>query len=198
MSKKSDIITTEFSAFDFVDLGDRDYIGARLLYFCGKSLSRLSAYHAQQAIEKYLKALAVQETGSYLKTHPLVESANFIKEFFPQLVEDHFLDSLRELDTPEQIARYGPFSNFDPLSKKIEGKFETKDVFVWGGDHIKKLDEVVNKIRSLVNFEGNLDRDSLQAIYEGSSKHQIILEWKLPNLSIQDILITDNDFYRKV
>ena len=43
------LVKTEFSALDFVDLADKDYITARLLTFAGKPLWRVAAYHSHQA-----------------------------------------------------------------------------------------------------------------------------------------------------
>lgn len=189
------IIKTEFSALDFVDLADRDYIGARLLTFAGKPLWRLAAYHSHQAIEKYLKSLLVQAEGGYLETHKLIELAERASKYFSILKKQEYVKTLKLFDEPEQVTRYGPFANFDPLSKVEPGKFQTKDVFVWSDVFIKDLDKAVFIIRGQVDFISQENRDGLRAILEGNVKNKILAGWKLPRINMVDILISHNDFF---
>ena len=189
------VIKTEFSALNFVDLADRDYIAARLLTFTGEPLWRMAAYHSHQAIEKYLKSLLVQEEQSYVETHKLIELSELAGKHFSDLREKDYTKSLELFDQPEQIIRYGPFANFDPLSKVEPGKFQTKDVFAWSDIFIKDLDKTVFITRGQVDFTSQENRDGLKAILEGNMGNKILAGWKLPGISVVDILTSHNDFF---
>ena len=71
MSKKVTFIKTDKPHPVFSLEADRDYIIARLVNFTGAAFSSRAGYYSQQAIEKYLKAFLVQESGEYPKEHDL-------------------------------------------------------------------------------------------------------------------------------
>lgn len=191
------LITTEFSAFDFVDLADKDYVAARLLTFAGKPLWRLASYHSHQAIEKYLKSLLVQEEGGYLETHELAKLAKHVGQHFAGLDNKKYLKSLEKFDEPEQVTRYGPFANYDPLSKIEHDKFQTKGVFVWSDIFIKELDQIVFEARGLIDYSSQQKRDGLKAILDENKEHILVAGWKLPGISALDILTSHNDYFKK-
>ena len=191
------LVKTEFSALDFVDLADKDYITARLLTFAGKPLWRVAAYHSHQAIEKYLKSLLIQAEGGYLETHKLSEIAQRVGKHFSKLDNKDYFKLIEKFDEAEQVARYGLFANYDPLSKTEHGKFQTKDVFVWSDILIKDLDKIVFIARELIDFGSQVSRDGLGVVLNGNEKYKSFAGWKLPGISVLDILISHNDYFKK-
>ena len=191
------LVKTEFSALDFVDLADKDYITARLLTFAGKPLWRVAAYHSHQAIEKYLKSLLIQAEGGYLETHKLSEIAQRVGKHFSKLDNKDYFKLIEKFDEAEQVARYGLFANYDPLSKTEHGKFQTNDVFVWSDILIKDLDKIVFIARELIDFGSQVSRDGLGVVLNGNEKYKSFAGWKLPGISVLDILISHNDYFKK-
>lgn len=195
--KKKKSKQNEFSYLEMVRLADKDYIGARLLTFSGKAMWPLAAFHSHQALEKYLKALLIQETGEFQQIHNLKKLRKLCEKINDLFKEEEVGVLLEELDLPEQVVRYGPFASYDPLSKEEKGKFKTKGVFAWTDLYIKDLDKLVFKIRNLIDFSGDEDRDSLKAVLKNNLQNDLVAEWKLPNISIKDVLTSDNDFFKQ-
>lgn len=196
MSKTTKIVKTSFLDLDFIDLADKDYITARLLTFAGKSLWRQAAYHSHQALEKYLKALLVKAEGAYLETHILDELVERVGTHYSDFNEK-YKKLIEKFDESEQVSRYGPFANFDPLSKVEPGKFQTKDVFVWNDIFIKDLDQAVFLARKMIDFSDKTGRDNLIEILKENKKHWLVAGWKLPGISILDVLTSHNDSFKK-
>lgn len=188
---------TDFPALEFVDLADQDYIAARLLTFSGKPLWRLAAYHSHQAIEKYLKSLIIQLTGGYLETHELIKLAKCACRYFSDLNNTDYVKSLEKFDEQEQVSRYGPFAKYDPLSKVERGQFQTKGVYVWSDNYILDLDRIVYETRRFVEYNSQHERDGLKAILNENKNHKLIVGWKLPHISILDILTSHNNYFKK-
>lgn len=155
-----------FSVFSLE--ADRDYLLARLINFSGYGFAPRAGYFGQQAIEKYFKALMVQEEKVYLKTHDLVELAKYCSKFDPFFADDKFLNKV-----------------------KI---FVTAGVYVWQDTNIKILDEIVNVLRKKLDFKAIGFSDSLESIAGGNSKDSLAGTWKLP-INLRDILISSNDYY---
>lgn len=187
---------TEFSPFDFIVLADKDYLTARLLTFAGKPMWRGAVYHSHQAIEKYLKALLVQDNASYLESHKLIELASLAGEKNSSIKNEEFMKLLEIFDQPEQITRYGPFANYDPSAVSIPGKYKTKDVFTWTDKNIIALDKAVYTARSLIDFDTNENADNLGVILQDKNTY-FVSGWKLPGISLKDILISHNDYFIK-
>jgi HEPN domain-containing protein len=68
-----------------------------------ENLTHLSAFHAQQAIEKSLKAIVEELELGFIKAHSLETLYNQVKHIFPSKIE---LDSLILLDQLYIDSRY--------------------------------------------------------------------------------------------
>ena len=78
---------------------------------------RLSLFHAQQAVEKWLKLLALISKIQFNKTHDLVLLLNIISEKHPELVLPNILDSCSALNFYGVEARYpGAVLDIDELN----------------------------------------------------------------------------------
>lgn len=181
-----------FSVFSLE--ADRDYLLARLVNFSGNGFASRTGYLGQQAIEKYLKALMVQEEKIYLKTHELIELAKFCSKYDPTFINSEFLKKITIFDDFREVGRYGGESTYDPHAQKKEG-FETAGVYTWQGTNIKILDEIVSKIRNKLDFKVVKYSDSLQAIIENNRKDVLLATWTLP-IALRKILIFQNDFFK--
>jgi len=187
-------ITTDkpFSVFSLE--ADRDYLLARLINFSGHAFAPRAGYFGQQAIEKYFKALIVQEKRVYLRTHDLIELSKYCSQFDSVFSTDEFLSKVKVFDDFREVGRYGGESTYDPHSKQ-EKDFTTAGVYVWQNIYIKILDEIVNIIRKKLDFKKINYSDSLNAIAEGNNKDFLACTWKLP-INLRDILISNNDYYK--
>lgn len=193
--KKINLIKTDKPFQLFTDQADEDYITARLLTFCGNTMWHIAAYHSHQAIEKYIKSYLVQEKQEYPDIHNLKilgELAGEINDFF----KNEEIKKLLELfDQFEQISRYGGFAKYDPLSNKTQN-YTIVGGFEWTDSNIKQLDKLVFNIRGLLDFSSKPTLDSLKAILNDDKQIKFVKNWKLPRISIKEVLISHNDFYR--
>lgn len=177
-------------------LADRDYIAARLLNFCGSAMYPQAAYHSQQCIEKYLKSLLLQIDEPFPKEHKLNQLRILVEKHYPNLFDKNSITLINEFDLPEQVSRYGSFANFDPMSKKVKGEFETKGVFVWQDTYIKDLDTLVYILRGAIDFSKDPQIDNIKLILDGDNKNILANGWKLKYFSIKDVLTSHNDHYK--
>ncbi|MDA1079429.1 MAG: HEPN domain-containing protein [bacterium] len=186
-------ITTDkpFSVFSLE--ADRDYILARLINFSGMGFAPRAGYFGQQAIEKYLKALMVSQDKHYLKEHDLTVLAKYCSKYDSKFKHHDFLKRIKIFDDFREVGRYGGESSYDPQSKK-EMNFTTAGAYVWMGQNIKILDELVSYIRTKLNFDEIGFSDSLTEISKDSRRDFLANEWKLP-IKLKDILTTDNSFF---
>jgi HEPN domain-containing protein len=69
------IVPTDMPFAVFSMEADRDYLLARMINFIGASFHARAGFFAQQACEKYMKALTVQARSEYSETHNLIELA---------------------------------------------------------------------------------------------------------------------------
>lgn len=182
--------------YSLILLADRDYLTARLLNFCGGTMYPQAAYHSQQSIEKYIKALLVQYTGKFPKGHNLNELRKECATFLRILNRKEVKNLITKFDELEQVSRYGPFSTFDPMAKKVVGQFETKGVFMWQNTYIKELDKLVYKLRGKVDFADNIKADNLLAVLSEDNSIKIVSDWRLKFPSLKDVLTFHNDYYK--
>ena len=80
-----------------------DDIAALDLLLCDEQLTNIAAFHAQQAVEKSLKALLEELDLGLVKTHSLVRLNALIRPHYT-IIED--LDMLDRLDAVYIEARY--------------------------------------------------------------------------------------------
>ena len=194
MSKKVTFIKTDKPHPVFSLEADRDYIIARLVNFTGAAFSSRAGYYSQQAIEKYLKAFLVQESGEYPKEHDLLKLVQFCSKLDQDFSEVGFLEKLKVFNLFIDIGRYGGEASYDPLSQKTK-EFQTAGVMAWSGSNIKILDELVFKIRLKLDFKKVGFTDSIRAILEDDISNYFVGTWKLP-IKLKDILSTGNDYFK--
>lgn len=173
---------------------DRDYLLTRLINFSGHGFASRAGYFGQQAIEKYFKALTVQEENAYLKTHDLIKLAKYSNKLDLTFSRVDFLGKIKIFDDFREVGRYGGESMYDPHSKQ-EKDFTTAGVYAWQDINIKILDEIVDIIRKKLVFKAVGFNDSLNAIANGDNKDFLASTWKLP-INLRDILVSNNDYYK--
>jgi HEPN domain-containing protein len=186
------VITTDkpFSVFSLE--ADRDYLLARLINFSGSGFASRAGYFGQQAIEKYFKALIVQEEKFYLKTHNLIELANYCSKYDSFFKDKDFIKKITIFDDFREVGRYGGESSHDPHAKKKKS-FTTAGAYVWFDTNIKILDEIVNMLRGKLDFKAIGFSDSLKAIAQNNKKDFLASTWKLP-INLKEILVSNNDY----
>ena len=97
---------------------DRDYLLARHINILGAGFHSRAGYMAQQACEKYMKAVTVQASGDYLQTHQLILLAEHCAKIDPYFAAASTIKALKVFDEFEQVGRYGAAANFDPKAQK--------------------------------------------------------------------------------
>lgn len=188
-------VLTDLSAFAFTSEADRDYLAARLLNFAGNPMWKPSAYHCQQALEKYLKALTVQKAGYYLgDTHKLKELASECESLGYDLRLKE--GELERFDDLEQVARYGAFAKFDPLSIKNKN-LTSKGVFVWTDSNVKDFDSLVFKIRNHIDFSKEPAQDGIGSLFNEKPLPGWLTGWRLPGISMRIVLVSVNDYWKE-
>ncbi len=103
-----------------------------------RRLFRMACYHAQQSVEKVLKALLADREVDFPRTHNLLDLNNAIKKLgHPALITDEaavFLNSIYRARYPSEAGLL-PFG--EPLEKDAEQALKTaKEV----SDRMKRID----------------------------------------------------------
>jgi HEPN domain-containing protein len=183
---------------------DHDYLLARMISFLGGGFHARAGYFAQQACEKYLKALSVQHDGMYLETHKLLELAAFGETRYPFLGHQAAKDDLARFDMFDQVGRYGGVAKYDPLSKGKQVADLKVDVgpgvliagaWIWTPRHLRYLDQVVVNMRRRLDFGKANFVDTLQAIMEDDQKSFFVATWRGP-IPLKEVLTRDNFYFR--
>jgi HEPN domain-containing protein len=191
-----------FSVFSME--ADHDYLLARMISFLGGGFHARAGYFAQQACEKYLKALSVQHDGTYVETHKLLELAAFCEPNYPFLSHQAAKDDLARFDMFDQVGRYGGAAKYDPLSqgKQVaDMKFETgpgimiAGAWIWTPRHLHYLDQVVVNMRRRLNFTKANFADAFKAIVENDQTSFFVATWRGP-IPLKDVLTRDNFYFR--
>ena len=196
MSKKLNIIKTDKPFWFFTDQADEDYISARLLSCCGNTLWHVAAYHSHQAVEKYIKSYLVQEKKEYPDTHNLKAIGKLAEELNAIFIEEKTKQQLELFDQFEQVSRYGGFAKYDPSSVRTQN-YTIVGGFAWTDSNIRQLDELVFNIRGLLDFSSKPTLDNLKSVLNEDSKIGFVSDWKLPTLSIKQVLTQDNQYFKR-
>lgn len=176
------------------------YFAARYLYFGGISLMNRAGFLAHSAIEQYLKAIIckydpTQAQNISKKLHHL----NRLLVEVHRLTKDNIFNSIiiketiEHFDVFDQVGRYGANAKFDPLSKS-EGEILTKGVSIMNHDDIKQLDYIISICRKFVTIK-TIHLDIVAQIKAKNSKSSIWLNWNLSEITPDDILKYDNNYY---
>lgn len=171
------LILTDFPFVVFSHEADIDYLLARWINFAGGGFYARAGFFAHQACEKYMKALTVQENGSYAETHKLLELAEQCKDFDPVFSKESTNDTLRQFDIFDQVGRYGASAKFDPMSQK-SGPIVTAGSYVWSAADLDRLDEFVYNTRSLLDYSKVSFVDTLPLIQAKDRKNILSGTWK--------------------
>jgi HEPN domain-containing protein len=199
------IIQTDMPFPVFSMEADTDYLLARLVNFLGSSFHSRAGFFAQQACEKYMKALSVQRDQSYAETHKLLDLAQICEPYGAFFSEAETKRILKQFDIFDQIGRYGGASNFDPLSKgqsvggvsiKVAPGVQVAGASIWTGKHISDLDAFVFQSRGFLDFEKARFGDSLNAILNNErSKSSHLAMWRFP-IPLRRILTARNAYFK--
>lgn len=82
----------------WLENANRDYDAAEHLLAEGDRFGEIAAFHCQQAVEKYLKALLVRYQVEFPKTHDIRKLLGWVATIHPDLAE-----SLRDADTLTEV-----------------------------------------------------------------------------------------------
>jgi HEPN domain-containing protein len=185
---------TDFPFAVFSHEADQDYLLARMINFLGGGFHSRAGFFAQQACEKYMKAVMVQETRAYIVTHKLLEIAAACATFNSYFAEADTIRILEKFDYFDQVGRYGAAANYDPLAQdKIEIK--TAGVMVWSDAHLGELDAFVFKARGLLDFTKSSFTDSLKAILGKDRRNVLLGTWKAKQ-PLRVVLTKENRYFR--
>ena len=69
--------------------------------------------------------------------------------------------------------------------------------FAWTDSNIRQLDELVFNIRGLLDFSSKPTLDNLKSVLNEDSKIGFVSDWKLPTLSIKQVLTQDNQYFKR-
>jgi len=216
--KKTDGLVDISRPPDLVGIADVDYLTARLLIHTGFIYPIL--FHSHQAIEKYLKAILIQEKIQYSNIHSLKKLINkvgnselFTKDEIKKLKKKcSMLDKQYETSRYGGEAKYNFFVNIVKLFVKEnqkERKATKKDNFKVAGiitlfpNHIETLDEIIAIIRPKIkkdtnhlgkiidNQNGFLTQGWKLSVTDDESK-------KILLINIKSVLVSRNNYIKEL
>jgi HEPN domain-containing protein len=82
---------------DWVLLADKDLYAAEIIIKDDYPLTNITAFHCQQAIEKYLKAYLIEKDIPLLKTHDLIKLNDMTKEIKNLGIDEEKLTVINEV-----------------------------------------------------------------------------------------------------
>jgi len=82
---------------DWLLLADKDLLAAEILIKDEYPLTNIAAFHCQQAIEKYLKAIVIEKDVPLIKTHDLIKLNGMINEIKELGIDEKKLIILNEV-----------------------------------------------------------------------------------------------------
>jgi HEPN domain-containing protein len=185
--------TLPFSALS--NEADIDYLLARWLHFAGGMFAIRAGFSAQQACEKYMKAVLIQYESQYPNTHKLLKLADMCLQYSEFFGELETRINLQSFDVFDQIGRYGPAANFDPHARKSH-EFQIAGVGIWSNDYLYALDRFVFHVRGLLDFNTVAQSDSIISILNRDRRSGLVAMWNArPPLHV--VLTKENQFYTR-
>ena len=195
---------TEKPFWIFSKEADTDYLLARMINFLGAAVHSRAGYFAQQACEKYMKALTVEREGGYLdRCHKLKELAALCEPYDTYFAEARTTAILERFDMFDQVGRYGAAANYDPLSQgktaggialTIGPEVDLAGTSIWVPAWIDDLDGFVSKTRSLLDFSKASYDDCLKSILENNSRSALVALWS-GAVPLREILTKGNRYF---
>jgi HEPN domain-containing protein len=199
----NDIVRTDHSFGLFTKEADTDYLLARMINSLGAGFYGRTGFFAQQACEKYMKALTVERNGTYRETHNLKRLAADCVQYDPYFADPNTLAILERFDMFDQLGRYGAAANFDPLSegKSVGGvaltigpDAQVAGAFKWEVRWLDDLDAFVFKVRGLLDFSKAGYDDCLKSIIEGNQRSAMMANWQ-GRVPLRLVLSQGNRFF---
>jgi hypothetical protein len=200
----SKLINTDMPFPVFAMEADYDYILARLINFVSGPFSGRAGFFAQQACEKYLKALSVQQEKAYLETHKLRELAAKCESYGAFFSDPETIRILEQFDMFDQIGRYGGAANFDPRSKGIpvggatlrtSPDVQVAGTWIWTPKYLHDLDGFVFSARALLDYGKAKFGDALKSVLSGNAASTSLGLWKLP-IPLREVLTLNNAYFK--
>jgi HEPN domain-containing protein len=183
---------------------DYDYLLARLISFLGGGFHSRAGFFAQQACEKYMKALAVQRNGTYLETHKLFDLAEKCEPYGTIFSEAETKRILDQFDIFDQIGRYGGAAKFDPLSKgktvggrsiKVSPVVQIAGAWIWTPKHLHDLDAFVFHARAFLDFEKAKFGDGIKSVLDNNRASPLLALWEFP-MPLREVLTKNNSYFK--
>lgn len=115
----------------WLSIADEDLRSAEVLF--ERKLLRMACYHAQQAVEKVLKALLADRDIDFPRTHNILDLHNAVKQLgYPAIITDDealFLNSIYRARYPSEA---GLLPLGEPLAHDAEQALKTsQNVAAW-------------------------------------------------------------------
>ena len=181
---------------------DKDYLLARHIHFLGAHFFDRAGFFAQMACEKYLKALTIQNSGTYAdNTHNLPYLASLCEPYDAYFSEAETKRVLEQFDMFVQVGRYGGAAKFDPLSKgrSVGGVkatagpgVEIAGLAMWSPKYLDDLDGFVFRVHSMLDYSKSTFANILKEILAGNPRAML---WNGPP-PLRDVLSRENRFFR--
>jgi len=183
---------------------DTDYLLARMINFLGSGFSSRAGFFAQQACEKYMKAIMLQLKSEYSDIHKLLPLADVCKQYDPYFAEKNTARILEQFDLFDQIGRYGGLANFDPVSKgktiggltlNVSSGVQFAGAFAWHSTYLDDLDGFVFKSRSLLTFSSaEIGFDYIKGILDNNQTMGFLRDWE-GKQPLREILTRGNRYF---
>lgn len=198
------MVPTDMPFTVFSTEADCDYLLARMINFLGASFHARAGFFAQQACEKYMKALTVQARSEYSETHNLIDLSKLCESIDTHFSENSTITILEQFDLFDQVGRYGGAAKFDPISKgktvggsslNVASGVQVAGAWVWKGSYLNDLDGFVFKTRSLLDFAKIRWDDALKSILERNRRSALMSTWtgKQP---LRVVLTKNNSYFQ--
>jgi HEPN domain-containing protein len=183
---------------------DHDYLLARLISLLGGGFNSRAGFFAQQACEKFMKALNVQRNGTYLETHALLDLATKCEPDGSLFSEAETRRILDQFDMFDQVGRYGGTAKFDPLSKgksvgglsvQVGLGVQVAGAWIWTPKFLHDLDGFVFQARALLDFEKIKWGDGLKSVLANNKSSPLLALWEFP-VALHDVLTRNNAYFK--
>ena len=193
MATKPKKITVDLPFNVFSYEADHDYLLARWINFAGGGFQSRAGFLAQQACEKYMKAVLVQATKQYLQTHRLLDLAKECRMHHALFANPDVIADLTKFDAFEQVGRYGMAAKHDPLSVKTP-HYQTAGFWQWTPSYLPSLDRFAFNTRRLLDFSKISFNDSLASILRQDNKTSMQKLW-VGHPPIFEVLTRGNAYF---
>jgi HEPN domain-containing protein len=121
---------------DWISLADSDLRAAEIILKDEYPLTNIVAFHCQQAIEKYLKALLIDKNVPLIKTHDLIKLNGMINEIQKLNIDEKKLLVINEVYTESRYpGELGLMPNGLPTNEEVKEFLE----------YAKEIKEIISR-----------------------------------------------------